>query len=169
MLANTRAMSSSAVTSQTRARVLPPASASSAARASTTLFMSASMTSAFAAGMIIGAPLMAALARRWPARSGLLAFVLVFAAAHAVSALSANLPVLLVARVVAAVANAGFLAVALTTAATLVANDRKGRALAVLLSGTTVATIAGVPRGAALGTLLGWRATFWAIAMTCSW
>lgn len=125
------------------------------------------LTSAFAAGMIIGAPLMAGLARRWPARSALLAFVLVFAAAHAVSALITSFPVLLVARVIAALANAGFLAVALTTAATLVANDRKGRALAVLLSGTTVATIAGVPGGAALGTLLGWRATFWAIALLC--
>jgi DHA1 family chloramphenicol resistance protein-like MFS transporter len=69
--------------------------------------------------------------------------------------------------VVAALANAGFLAVALTTAASLVSPDRKGRALAVLLSGTTVATIAGVPGGAALGTLLGWRATFWAVAALC--
>jgi DHA1 family chloramphenicol resistance protein-like MFS transporter len=69
--------------------------------------------------------------------------------------------------VVAALANAGFLAVALTTAGTLVPPDRKGRALAVLLSGTTVATVAGVPAGALLGTLLGWRATFWAVAVLC--
>ena len=125
------------------------------------------LTSAFAVGMIVGAPLMAGLARGWPARSSLLAFVLVFAAAHAVSALATNFPVLFVARVVGALANAGFLAVALTTAATLVAADQRGRALAVLLSGTTVATIVGVPGGAVLGTLLGWRATFWAVALLC--
>jgi DHA1 family chloramphenicol resistance protein-like MFS transporter len=37
----------------------------------------------------------------------------------------------------------------------------------VLLSGTTAATIAGVPGGSVLGTLLGWRATFWAVAALC--
>lgn len=125
------------------------------------------LTSAFAIGMVVGAPLVAALARRWPARHSLLAFVLVFAAAHIVGAVTFSFPILLLTRVVAALANAGFLAIALTTAATLVAADRKGRALAILLSGTTIATIAGVPGGALLGTLLDWRATFWAIAILC--
>jgi len=125
------------------------------------------LTSAFAVGMIVGAPLMAALARWWPVRVSLLGFVLVFAVAHVVGALTTSFAVLLVTRVIAALANAGFLAVALSTAATLVAFDQKGRALAVLLSGTTVATIAGVPGGAMLGTVLSWRATFWAIALLC--
>ncbi|WP_204293068.1 Cmx/CmrA family chloramphenicol efflux MFS transporter [Micromonospora gifhornensis] len=125
------------------------------------------LTSAFAAGMIVGAPLMAALARRWPARASLLSFVLMFAVTHVVGALTTSFTILLVTRVLAALANAGFLAVALSTAATLVAPDQKGRALTVLLSGTTVATIAGVPGGALLGTLLSWRATFWAIALLC--
>lgn len=126
-----------------------------------------SLTSAFAIGMVVGAPLMAGLARNWPARSSLLGFVLVFAAAHALGATTAHFPVLFATRVVAALANAGFLAVALTTAAKLVSEDKKGRALAVLLSGTTAATIAGVPAGSVLGTMLGWRATFWAVAALC--
>nr|WP_308820143.1 MFS transporter [Pseudonocardia alni] len=67
----------------------------------------------------------------------------------------------------AAVANAGFLAVALNTATRLVAPGQKGRALAVLLSGTTIAMVAGVPAGALLGAALGWRATFWAVALVC--
>ncbi|WP_307036995.1 Cmx/CmrA family chloramphenicol efflux MFS transporter [Streptomyces canus] len=125
------------------------------------------LTSAFAIGMVVGAPLVAALARNWPRRSTLLGFILTFAAAHAVGAVTTNFPVLFATRVVAALANAGFLAVALTTAATLVPPDKKGRALAVLLSGTTVATIAGVPGGSVLGALLGWRATFWAVAALC--
>ncbi|MTE21283.1 Cmx/CmrA family chloramphenicol efflux MFS transporter [Streptomyces sp. TRM43335] len=125
------------------------------------------LTSAFAIGMIVGAPLVAALSRNWPRRSGLLGFVLVFATAHAVGAVTTSFPVLFTTRIVAALANAGFLAVALTAAAALVPPDRKGRALAVLLSGTTVATVAGVPGGAVLGTLLGWRATFWAVAALC--
>ncbi|WP_405961376.1 MFS transporter [Streptomyces sp. NBC_00024] len=125
------------------------------------------LTSAFAVGMVIGAPLVAALARNWPRRSSLLGFILTFAAAHAVGAITTSFPVLFATRVVAALANAGFLAVALTAAATLVPPDKKGRALAVLLSGTTVATIAGVPGGSVLGTVLGWRTTFWAVAALC--
>ncbi|MEU9360991.1 Cmx/CmrA family chloramphenicol efflux MFS transporter [Streptomyces sp. NPDC048301] len=126
-----------------------------------------SLTSAFAIGMVVGAPLVAALARSRPRRPALLGFVLVFAVAHAVGAVTTSFPVLFATRVVAALANAGFLAVALTAAAGLVPPDRKGRALAVLLSGTTVATIAGVPGGAVLGTALGWRVTFWAVAVLC--
>ncbi|MFE7958831.1 Cmx/CmrA family chloramphenicol efflux MFS transporter [Streptomyces sp. NPDC057413] len=125
------------------------------------------LTSAFAIGMIVGAPLVAAPARDWPRRSSLLAFVLVFAGAHSVGAVTTSFPILFATRVVAALANAGFLAVALTAAATLVSPARKGRALAVLLAGTTVATIAGVPGGSVLGALLGWRATFWAVAALC--
>ncbi|WP_454791948.1 Cmx/CmrA family chloramphenicol efflux MFS transporter [Mycolicibacterium lutetiense] len=125
------------------------------------------LTSAFAVGMVIGAPAMAVLARRWPARTSLLGCVVVFALCHVVGALTPNFTVLLGTRVIAALANAGFLAVALSTAAALVAADQKGRALSVLLGGTTVATIAGVPGGAVLGALLGWRSAFWAIALLC--
>ncbi|PSJ30765.1 chloramphenicol efflux pump [Streptosporangium nondiastaticum] len=125
------------------------------------------LTSAFAIGMIVGAPLVAALARNWPRRSSLLGFTLAFAAAHAVGSSTTSFPLLFATRVVAALANAGFLAVALTAAAALVPPDKKGRALAVLLSGTTVATIAGVPGGSVLGALLGWRAAFWAVAALC--
>ncbi|WP_030238178.1 Cmx/CmrA family chloramphenicol efflux MFS transporter [Streptomyces sp. NRRL S-350] len=125
------------------------------------------LTSAFAIGMAVGAPLTAASARRRPGRSTLLGFLLVFAVAHAVGAVSASFPLLLATRVVAALANAGFLAVALTMAAALVPADRMGRALAVLLSGTTAATVAGVPGGSVLGALFGWRAAFWAVAALC--
>ncbi|MBL1072821.1 MFS transporter [Nocardia sp. 2] len=125
------------------------------------------LTSAFAVGMVVGAPLMAVSARRWPARTTLLFFVLLFAATHIVGALTTNFAVLLGSRVIAALADAGFLAVALGAAAALAPADRTGRALAVLLSGTTAATIAGAPGGALLGTLLGYRSTFWAIALLC--
>ncbi|MFJ7905982.1 Cmx/CmrA family chloramphenicol efflux MFS transporter [Kitasatospora sp. NPDC096204] len=125
------------------------------------------LTSAFAVGMALGAPLMAVLVRNRSGRGSLLGFVLAFAAAHAVGAVTASFPVLLVTRVVAALADAGFLALALTTVAALVPADRKGRALAVLLAGTTVATVAGVPGGAVLGALFGWRAAFWAVALLC--
>ncbi|MFJ3162625.1 Cmx/CmrA family chloramphenicol efflux MFS transporter [Streptomyces kanasensis] len=132
-----------------------------------TVGTAAALTTAYAIGMVVGAPLMAGLARNVPGRSGLSAFVLLFLAAHAVGAVTGSFPVLIATRVVAALANAGFLAVALTTATALVPSDKKGRALAVLLSGTTVATVAGVPGGSLLGALFGWRAAFWAVAALC--
>lgn len=125
------------------------------------------LTSAFAVGMVVGAPLMAASARRWPPRVTLIVCLVVFAGCHIIGALTPAFLVLLITRVLSALANAGFLAVALTTATALVPADRKGRALAVLLSGATIATVAGVPAGALFGEALGWRSTFWAIAILC--
>lgn len=93
--------------------------------------------------------------------------MIVFALSHVVGALTPDFTVLFVTRVIAAIVNAGFLAVALGAATQLVAPDAKGRAVAVLLAGTTVATVAGVPAGALLGTALGWQSTFWAIAFLC--
>ena len=125
------------------------------------------LTSAFAIGMVVGAPLMAVVARNWPRRAALVGFLILFLLAHVVGAITDSFGVLFVTRVLAAVTNAGFLAVALSTAISLVPADRKGRALSILLAGTTVATIAGVPGGALLGTMFGWRATFWTIAVLC--
>ena len=125
------------------------------------------LTSAFAAGMVIGAPAMAALTRRLPVKATLLGCVIVFALSHVVGALTPDFTILFITRVIAAIVNAGFLAVALGAATKLVAPDAKGRAVAILLAGTTVATVAGVPAGALLGTALGWQSTFWAIALLC--
>ena len=125
------------------------------------------LTSAFAVGMVVGAPVMAASARHWPPRLTLTLCLLVFAGSHVVGALTPEFVLLVLTRVVSALANAGFLATALSTATTLVPSNQKGRALSILLSGTTIATVAGVPAGALLGTALGWRTTFWAIAILC--
>ncbi len=123
------------------------------------------LTSAFAVGMVIGAPLMAVLSMRWSQRHSLLTFLVVFLLVHVVGAVTSSYEVLLGTRVVAALANAGFLAVALVTAAGMVAPDAKGRATAILLGGTTIACVAGVPAGALLGQVWGWRSAFWAVAL----
>ncbi|SDL37260.1 MFS transporter, DHA1 family, chloramphenicol resistance protein [Nocardioides sp. YR527] len=125
------------------------------------------LTSAFAVGIVVGAPVMAAFARGWPPRLALLGCLLVFAGCHVLAAVTPAFFLLLVARVLSAFANAGFLAVALSAATRLVPENQKGRALAILLSGTTIAMVAGVPAGALLGTAAGWRTTFWAIALLC--
>ncbi|MGH4028581.1 Cmx/CmrA family chloramphenicol efflux MFS transporter [Actinomycetota bacterium Odt1-20B] len=124
-----------------------------------------SLTSAFAVGMVVGAPLMAALSLSWPRRRALLAFLITFLCVHVLGALTTSYAVLVGTRVVGALANAGFLAVALAAATSMVAPDAKGRATSVLLGGVTLACVAGVPAGALLGTVWGWRSAFWAVAV----
>ncbi|MEU0100881.1 Cmx/CmrA family chloramphenicol efflux MFS transporter [Streptomyces sp. NPDC006267] len=123
------------------------------------------LTSAFAVGMVIGAPLMALSSRRRPRRRALLLFLAVFVAVHVAGALTPNYGVLLATRFVGALANAGFWAVALTTAVAMVPGRLKGRATAVVVGGVTIACVVGVPAGAVLGEHWGWRSAFWAVAV----
>ncbi|MGC5013156.1 Cmx/CmrA family chloramphenicol efflux MFS transporter [Streptosporangium sp. DT93] len=123
------------------------------------------LTSAFAAGMIVGAPLMAILSLRRSRRRSLLTFLVVFLLVHVLGAVTTDFGVLVATRVVGALASAGFLAVALATATGTVAPNAKGRATSVLLGGVTLACVVGVPAGALLGQLWGWRSAFWAVAL----
>lgn len=123
------------------------------------------LTSAFAVGMVIGAPLTALAGRAWPRRRALLLLLGVFVAVHVAGALTDSYGVLLATRVAGALANAGFWAVALVTALDLAGPQRRARATAVVVGGVTVACVVGVPAGAALGELWGWRSAFWAVAL----
>ncbi|MFG3438285.1 Cmx/CmrA family chloramphenicol efflux MFS transporter [Nonomuraea sp. NPDC047897] len=125
------------------------------------------LTSAYAAGMVVGAPLMAVMALRWSRRRALLTFLVAFLLVHVVGAVTTSFAVLLATRAAGALAGSGFLAVAVATAAAMVPPDAKGRATSVLLGGVTVACVAGVPAGALLGQVWGWRSAFWAVALVC--
>lgn len=123
------------------------------------------LTSAFAVGMVVGAPLTALAGRAWPRRRALLLFLGVFVAVHVAGALTTSYAVLLATRVAGALANAGFWAVALVTALAMAGPHQRARATAVVVGGVTVACVVGVPAGAALGELWGWRSAFWAVAL----
>ncbi len=123
------------------------------------------LTSGFAVGMVIGAPLMALWSRKWPRRRALLIFLGVFVAVHVIGAVTPSYGVLLATRVAGALANAGFWAVALVAAVGMVAPEARARATSVVVGGVTVACVAGVPGGALLGEQWGWRSAFWAVAV----
>lgn len=125
------------------------------------------LTSGFALGMVVGAPALAVLGRRLPARATLAGLLAVFVLAHVAGALAPGFGLLLGTRVVAALANAGFLAITMSLLGRIVAPGQHARALAVVLGGTTLALIAGVPLGAFVGEHLGWRATMWGVAAIC--
>lgn len=122
------------------------------------------LISAFALGMLVGAPLLAVVTLRWPRRDALLAFLAIFVAAHVVGALTDDYWILFGTRVVSAFVYAGFWALAATTAVSLVPPQLRGRAMSIVAGGLTIATIVGVPAGTVIGQHFGWRAAFWAVA-----
>ncbi|MFD1048624.1 MFS transporter, partial [Kibdelosporangium lantanae] len=122
------------------------------------------LTSVFAVGMVIGAPVMTLAVNSIPARTSLVAFLTVFCASHVVGALTNDFALLMATRVLAAVANAGFLAVTLASLPAIVPEKTLTRATSTILAGVTLACIVGVPAGTLLGQVFGWHAAFWAIA-----
>ncbi|MGH4030116.1 Cmx/CmrA family chloramphenicol efflux MFS transporter [Actinomycetota bacterium Odt1-20B] len=122
------------------------------------------LISAFAVGMVVGAPLLAVATIGWPRRTALVALQAVFGAAHVVGAMASGYQLLFATRIVSAVAYAGFWGVAVATAVALVPAAARGKAVAVVASGLTLATIVGVPAGTVLSQVADWRAAFWAVA-----
>src|SRR5688572_27032435 len=121
--------------------------------------------SAYALGVAVGAPLFAALGTRSPRRSMLLATTGVFLAGNLLSALGPTYDLILVGRIVSAMAHGAFLGIAAVYAAELVDPTRKGRAVATVFTGLTASTVLGAPIGAAVGQALGWRFTFWTLVV----
>ncbi|WP_461086483.1 MFS transporter [Streptomyces deserti] len=119
------------------------------------------LITAFAVGMMIGAPVMSIATQRLPRRSALIAALLVFAAGHVVGALSSSLGLALVGRFAAALGNGTFWAVGAVVATAAAGPAASTRAMGVMVGGITLANIIGVPLGTAAGQLGGWQAPFW--------
>lgn len=120
------------------------------------------LVTVFALAYALLAPVLAALTARWPRRRLLLTALTVFTSANALSALAPTYPLLLATRVLAAAGAALYTPTANAVATSLVPPERRGRALATVLGGMTVATALGVP----LGTWIGrtdWRLTMWLV------
>ncbi|MBB1261200.1 MFS transporter [Streptomyces alkaliterrae] len=118
------------------------------------------LVSAYAIGVVIGAPLLTAAGVRVPRRRMLVALMALFTVGNLASALAPGFGTLLAGRVLAGLPHGAFFGVGAVVAAQLVAPERRARAVATMFLGLTVANIVGVPAGTALGQQLGWRATF---------
>ncbi|MFJ9554179.1 MFS transporter [Nocardiopsis sp. NPDC101807] len=119
----------------------------------------------FAVGMIVGAPLMAMLTLRMPQRVTLVLALGVFALGHVIVAVGSDFGVLLAARFLTALATGAFWAVAAVVATRVAGPGAGSRAVGVVNAGGMLATVLGVPLGAFAGQLVGWRGTFWALAV----
>lgn len=123
-----------------------------------------SLITVFAIGMVIGAPLMAMLTMRMSRQLTLVLALIVFVIGHIVVALGPDFTLLLVARFVSALATGAFWAVSAVVATRAAGPSSGARAVGVVGAGGALATVLGVPLGAFVAQLVGWRGTFWALA-----
>jgi DHA1 family inner membrane transport protein len=122
------------------------------------------LISGYALGVFVGAPLLTVATSRMPRKRVLLALMGIFTVGNLACALAPSYGVLMAARVVTSLAHGTFFGVGSVVATGLVAAERRASAISIMFTGLTLATLLGVPAGAWLGHLAGWRATFWAVA-----
>ncbi|MGW6685720.1 Cmx/CmrA family chloramphenicol efflux MFS transporter [Streptomyces sp. NPDC054961] len=122
------------------------------------------LISAFAIGMVVGAPLLAVATLRLPRRTTLVSLISLFGLGQVAGALAPSYELLFASRIVSALACAGFWAVGAAVAIAMVEQHQRARAMAVMIGGLSIANVLGVPAGAFLGEQFGWRSAFWAVA-----
>jgi DHA1 family inner membrane transport protein len=118
------------------------------------------LVSAYALGVVVGAPLLTALGSRVPRKRMLLLLMGLFTVGNLASAFAPGYGTLLAGRFLSGLPHGAFFGVGAVVASRLVAEERRARAVAAMFLGLTVANIVGVPAATALGQHLGWRATF---------
>ncbi len=98
-------------------------------------------------------------------RSTLLVAMTLFTAGNIVAAMSSSFATLMIARILMAVASGLYVPGANSLAGVIVAPEKRGRALAIVSGGMTIAIALGLPLGAWVGHAFGWRSTFLAVAI----
>ena len=122
------------------------------------------LVSGYALGVAFGGPLLAMLLFRVPARAMLVGLMALFVAGNLGCALAPTYGLLMSARIVTALCHAAFFGTGAVTAARLAPPDRSARAIALMISGLTIANVVGVPLGTFIGQAAGWRTTFLVVA-----
>ncbi|RKP53719.1 MFS transporter [Pararobbsia silviterrae] len=122
------------------------------------------LISAYAIGVMVGAPIMTLALARWPRRTALMALMAIFTLGNLLSAFAPNYTTLLVARLVTSLNHGAFFGIGSIVAASLVPRERQASAVATMFMGLTIANIGGVPAATWLGEAIGWRMSFAATA-----
>jgi DHA1 family inner membrane transport protein len=121
--------------------------------------------SAYALGVVVGAPLIAVLSARIARRTLLIGLMLIFALANGLTGLVPSYHAMLLLRFISGLPHGAYFGVAMLVAASLVPQERRAQASARVLMGLTVATIIGVPCANWLGQAIGWRWGFGIVAV----
>lgn len=115
------------------------------------------IVSAYALGVVVGAPLIATLAARMTRKSVLIWLMVAFAAGNIASSMAASYPQLMVARFLSGLPHGAFFGIGAVVAASLVPAHRRTWAVSMMLAGLTVANIIGVPLTTWVGQTFGWQ------------
>lgn len=116
--------------------------------------------SAYALGITIGAPLMTLITSRIPRKQLLIYTMLLFILGNFIDIVAPTFTILLVGRVIAALAHGIFMTISSVIASNVVAPDKRASAIAIMFTGLTVATLTGVPLGTYIGNTFSWHFSF---------
>ena len=118
------------------------------------------LVSAYALGVMIGAPIMTLLLARWSPRKALILLMAIFTVGNLLSALAPGYASLMVARVITSLNHGAFFGIGSVVAASLVPREKQASAVAFMFTGLTVANIGGVPAATWISDAFGWRQSF---------
>jgi DHA1 family inner membrane transport protein len=122
------------------------------------------LISAYAAGVVVGAPTIAALSARFARKTLLLWLLVVFAVFTVASAILPSFGLVLAARFLDGLPHGAFFGVAALVAASLLGPGNRGKGIAIVIGGLTIANVVGVPAITLLGQAAGWRVAYLAVA-----
>lgn len=127
--------------------------------------------SAYALGVVVGAPLITVLAAKIARKPLLIGLMIVFALGNAMSAMAPDYKWMLIFRFLSGLPHGAYFGLAALVAASIVPAHRRTQAVGYVMLGLTTATIIGVPAATWLGAIVSWRWGYWAvtgIALTCA-
>lgn len=123
------------------------------------------LISGYALAVVVGALLLTAAVTRFERKPVLAVLLVLFIAGNLISAIAPGYGMMMVGRIIAALAHGAFFGIGAVVAADMVAPTKKAGAIAIMFTGLTAANVLGVPFGTMLGQAAGWRSTFWAITV----
>jgi len=118
------------------------------------------VVSAYAFGVVIGAPMFAVLTASWPRRTLLIALILLFAAGNFAGTMTGDFLSLNIVRFIAGLPHGAYFGVATLLAANMVAPHKRATAVGLVILGLTSSTLIGVPAATWLGQACGWQAAY---------
>jgi len=123
------------------------------------------LISGYALAVVVGALLLTAAVTRFERKPVLAVLLVLFIAGNLISAIAPGYGMMMIGRIIAALAHGAFFGIGAVVAADMVAPTKKAGAIAIMFTGLTAANVLGVPFGTMLGQAAGWRSTFWAITV----
>lgn len=119
------------------------------------------LISAYAIGVMVGAPLMTLLLSHRARRNALIFLMAIFTTGNVLSAISPDYTTLMLSRILTSLNHGAFFGLGSVVAASVVPKHKQASAVATMFMGLTIANIGGVPAATWLGEVIGWRMSFW--------